>query len=531
MAAAGVLEDQVAGVWAEAFGLEPAQLSAEADFFADLGGHSLLAAGVVSTMRERDLGARLGVRDLYAHPTVRALAAHLQAGPAPGAAPSPARSPFAAHRTRRVARAGAAQAGVLYVLLLVVTLPASVVYTVNDGTITVGSLAWLLGAALVTWLGVRWALPVLLARPLAAGLRPGRYPLWGRTYLRVWALDLLLGLAPLPLLAGSPMMTPYLRLLGARVGRHAHLASNAIALPTMIDIGDRASIGYGVDLHAWQVEDGWVHIGQVHVGADAVVGANALLEPGSRVGSGGTLGAQSVCHRDQQVPAGQAWAGSPSAPTDLDSDLAALRDADPAPGWPAPVLLGAAAGLVGLELTSIAMIVPSVALVWWALLSFGVLAGLVATVFSGPVFVLTVCVLVAWGKRLVLPRVPAGTHLLRSSLGVRKWMADKLLEFSLTFTNALYATLYTAGWLRLLGAHIGRGAEVSTAAHVDPDLLSIGHDSFVADMAAVGGAVFAGGRMLLRPVEVGRRSFVGNAAVVPGGTHTGDDSLVDTGWA
>ena len=203
-----------------------------------------------------------------------------------------------------------------------------------------------------------------------------------------------------------------------------------------------------------------------------------------------------------------------------------MRDAGPLPGWRARHLAAALAGLVGLEVLAIAMVVPSVMLVWSALLAFGVLAGFAATLLSGPVFVLTVCVLVALGRRVVLARTPVGIHPVRSALGLRKWIADALLAQSLTFTNSLYATLYTVPWLRVLGARVGRGAEVSTAAHLDPDLLTLGEGSFVADMASVGAATFADGRMLLRPTSVGDRAFVGNAALVPSGTGTGHGSLV-----
>jgi non-ribosomal peptide synthetase-like protein len=172
------------------------------------------------------------------------------------------------------------------------------------------------------------------------------------------------------------------------------------------------------------------------------------------------------------------------------------------------------------------MILPGVALVWWALLNYGVLAGLIATLAAGPIFVLTVCIVVALGKRLVLPRAPVGVHPVRSWLGMRKWITDKLLEFSLLFTNSLYATLYTVPWLRLLGARVGPRAEVSTAAHLDPDLLTLGRESFVADMASVGCATFANGRMAFLPTEIGSRAFVGNASFVPAGTQIGADALV-----
>jgi non-ribosomal peptide synthetase-like protein len=112
---------------------------------------------------------------------------------------------------------------------------------------------------------------------------------------------------------------------------------------------------------------------------------------------------------------------------------------------------------------------------------------------------------------------------------VRKWIADKLLEQSLTLTNSLYATLYTVPWLRLLGARVGRRAEISTAGHIDPDLLTLGEGSFVADMAGVGAAAFAAGRVAFAPTDVGERAFGGNAALVPAGTRLGPGSLVGVG--
>ena len=59
----------------------------------------------------------------------------------------------------------------------------------------------------------------------------------------------------------------------------------------------------------------------------------------------------------------------------------------------------------------------------------------------------------------------------------------------------------SAWWLRALGAKVGRGAEVSTVAHLDPDLLVRGRESFVADMASVGGATFHHGKLVERPAD------------------------------
>jgi non-ribosomal peptide synthetase-like protein len=524
----GELERRVRAVWAKAFAVDEETLSVEADFFGDLGGHSLLAATVVSLLRAREIGASPAVRDLYANPTVRALAAHLGEAALAEPVTAPPRPAPLRHRTARIGRAGAAQAVGIYLLLLVITLPVSYVYTVNNGDVSVSVLVQLLIAIVISYLGVRWVVPPLFARPLSAGIKPGRYPLWGLTYLRLWMLDLLLAIGPLPVLSGSPLMALYLRVIGAKVGARTTIATSSISLPALVHIGVDASIGYGAALRPWRVGDGWVEIAPITVGAGAFVGANTVLEPGSTVEAGGALGEQSVLGQGETVPAGQKWAGSPAKPVkDLEPAAESMLDAPGGlRGWRPQHVLAAMIGLFGLEIGAIAMIVPGVALVWWALLGWGVLAGLVATLFAGPIFVVTVCVVVAMGKRLVLPSVPEGIHPVRSGLGVRKWVADKLLEFSLLFTNSLYATLYTVPWLRMLGAKIGRRAEVSTAAHLDPDLLTLGDESFVADMASVGAATFANGRVALLPTEIGSRAFVGNAAFVPGGTHMGDGSLV-----
>ncbi|MEU9505164.1 Pls/PosA family non-ribosomal peptide synthetase [Micromonospora sp. NPDC048170] len=532
VAAAGELEEQVRAAWAEAFGIEAESLSVEAGFFTDLGGHSLLAARVVSLLRARKVGVSPAVRDLYAHPTVRGMAAHLGAADRTGGPAAPPRPAPLRHRSRRIALAGSGQVAVIYLLLLAVTLPVSFVYTRNDGLVSARVLAELMIAILLSYLGVRWVLPVLLARPLAAGIRPGRYRLWGLTYVRLWAVDTLLAVGPLPVLSGSPLMAAYLRLLGARVGCRTMIATSAISLPTLISVGRDASVGYGVSLRPWRAEDGWVVVGPITIGADAFVGANAVLEPGASVGARAGLGEQSVLAHGEAVPPGARWAGSPPAPIPrlaptVESLLSYRRLRR---GWRVHHGAAALVGLIGLELGAIAMVLPSVALVWWVLLTRGLLAGLVATIPAGIVYVLTVCALVAAGKRLVLPRVPVGVHhRLHSMLGVRKWIADKLLESSLMFTNSLYATLYTGPWLRLLGARVGRGAEVSTAAHLDPDLLTLGSESFVADMASLGAATFANGRMAFLPTTVGSRAFVGNAAFVPAGTVLGDGSLIGVG--
>ncbi|MGW5060946.1 Pls/PosA family non-ribosomal peptide synthetase [Streptomyces sp. NPDC004096] len=548
----GELETRVRDVWAEVFGITPDTLSTEADFFADLGGHSLLAAQTVSLLRGRGIGADVGptLRDLYANPTVGRLAARLDnpdatatsgthgAGPAPAADGSPS-TPLARprplrHGSGRIAAAGLVQAGVIYLLLCLIALPLADVLSRQTGQATGQSPVPVqpLLAALVSYFGIRWLLPLVLARPLSAGIRPGRYPLWGATYLRLWALALLLRVSPLPALSGSPLVGGYLRLLGARIGPRTTIATGAIPLPSLLRVGADASVGYGAMLHAWRVADGWVTVAPITIGSRAYVGAHTVLEPGARMEAESGLGEQSVLGEGEVVPAGARWAGSPPVALEaLDPRIEDMLRAGGTAERRRPRYVAAAQlGVALLETLRLAVVLPSAALVWFIWLDWGTPpAVLAALVLAGPLYVVTACAAIALAKRLVLHRSPVGTHPVRSVLGVRKWFSDKLLEASLAVTNSLYATLYTVPWLRLLGARIGPGAEVSTASHLDPDLLALGEGSFVADMAGVGGAAFAGGRVDCRPTEIGRHAFVGNAAYLPAGTRTGSDSLIGVG--
>lgn len=521
------LEDELREVWAQTFGVAAQDVSIDADFFTDLGGHSMLAATLVSTLREKGIGRAPALQDVYTSSTIRSLAEKLDRADTDGAS-LPPRSDPTLHRPRRVAAAGSAQAVLICAFLLVGCLPIALILDAHEGEPSVSMLIHLAAVAAAMYVGVHWLIAPVLVRLCAATVRPGTYPLWGATYIRLWMLDGFLAMTPLAILSGSPFMTPYLRVLGAKVGPRSHVATSLISLPSMLEIGDDASIGYGVQLRPWLVEDGRVHVGPIRVGEHSFVGASAVLEPGAGIGRAAAVARHSTIQRGQCVGVGERWAGSPATRVEsLDPVVESMAAAPPASGWSRRERLVCLAWLGAFELlVPLAVLAPAAVLIWGTYFTQGFSAGLIAAALAGPAFVLAVCTVVAALRKLALPRTPVGTHPIHSCLGVRKWVSDKLLAMSLAYTNTLYATLYTPPWLRVLGAQVGPGAEVSTAAHLDPDLLILRESSFVADMASVGSAEFCNGRMALQPTEVGQRAFVGNAAVVPSGTTMGPGSLV-----
>ena len=521
-------EERLARVWAHVLGRE--RVSVIDDFFLDLGGHSLAAAILVSALRsEPDLGGA-AIADVYAHPTVRELASCLRARSERTATDQPVVCPSDERTTtgRQVLGSGLWQLVALYLIAAIAAAPIAWLFHHYHGHASWG-LLWA-SVAMFPGLVIAFSLvvPLLGSRLLLAGMEPGRYPLWGATYLRFWAARRLLAFSPLAVLSGSPLMPAYLRLLGARVGARCMIATPNLALPRFTSLGDDVSLGPGALLQPFAVEAGWLTIAPVEIADHAFVGTGAVVLAGARLGAHCGLSPQSLAHAGVHIAAGEWWAGSPATPAEKPDSLVlrARYAPEPPDSWSKPLIAGYFAGFLGLELLPWVAFAAPVALVIWVFETAGMWAALASALGAALLYVLSVCMLVAAGVRIASRGIRPGVFPLRSAFGLRKWTIDRLLDASLALTNSLYGTLYAMPWLRALGASVGHRSEISTIAHVDPVLLTLGTESFAADMATIGPATFVDGRIVLGRTEIGTRSFVGNAGLVRGGSTVQDGSLI-----
>ncbi|MGH8904889.1 MAG: Pls/PosA family non-ribosomal peptide synthetase, partial [Egibacteraceae bacterium] len=77
-----------------------------------------------------------------------------------------------------------------------------------------------------------------------------------------------------------------------------------------------------------------------------------------------------------------------------------------------------------------------------------------------------------------------------------------------------------------MGARIGPRAELSTVHSFAPELIDVGPESFFADGSIIGGRRVNRGVFEVAINRIGRRSFVGNSAVLPVGVSLGDGCLL-----
>jgi len=544
-------EKKIATNWTALFAPNP--VGPQDNFFVDLGGHSLLAARMVSELRRDPQLRNLSMLDVYNHPSIESLAAKFEqdnvaqaSSPASSSGVSPREASDSAGRdtpqTRRrgclrydsISRSAHASCGFLQLFGLYMVfgffslqwLAPYLTYTwliEDDAAIVqaiVGALAVLVGlypVMLFAAIAIKW---MVIGR-----YKAGEYPLWSFYYFRWWFVNTIQSVIPVEYLAGTLLLNVYYRLMGAKIGTNVYLGSDNFAMFDLLTIGDDTSIGTDASLLGYTVENGWLKIGPITIGNNCFVGTRTVVRERASMEAGSALEDLSMLPRGATIPSGERWLGSPAKP--------APNNRSPSPGPSRPsrkrqVAFGLlhATGMFLFPILVMAAILPGMILMnylnyeddyYWYLL----IAPVVAVSFV--VLLSLEIVAVKW---LLLGKVKPCRYPLHSFYYLRKWFVDQTMELSLDVLGPLYASIYLAPWYRALGAKLGRRAEISTASFISPDLLSIDDESFIADSVSLGAARVENGWLTIAGTRVGKRSFVGNSALLPPGTVIGDNCLI-----
>jgi non-ribosomal peptide synthetase-like protein len=495
----------------------------EADFFA-LGGGSLAAAQLVAALRGRY--PQLTVAQLYDHPRLGSLAGFLDdLDPPVQVEPRTVRPTSVLTQAAQTVLSVplATLTGLQWVTWL--ALLNNVVATLHPMPWTVTVNWWWLVAAFVVFISPtgRMGIAVLGARMLLRGLKPGAYRRGGSVHLRVWVAERLGAASGAENLAGAPWMVYYARALGNKVGKGVDLHS-APPLTGMLTLGHRCSIEPEVDLSGHWIDGDVFHVGPVTVGNDATIGARTTLFPGAVIGKNADVAPGSGVVG--KVKNGQYWKGSPAVKSGKARHPWPEHRPPRAAVWVAvygvtsvllgglPLLaLGAGLAVIGWGVRGAATVPDAIApaALWIPV------ATLVALVVYAAVTVI--------GVRLLSIRLREGYHPVRSRTGWQLWATERLVDAARNYLFPLYASLLTPWWLRLLGAKIGRGTEISTALLI-PKFTVVEDGAFLADDTMVASYELGGGWIHVAEATVGKRAFLGNSGITQPGRRVPDDGLV-----
>jgi len=524
-------------------------LAGDLDFFDDLGGHSLLVARLVSRLRDDRSYASLSIQDIYRQRRLERIAARMkqlrphvgQVSDLPGSLRGEERQIGNLPHVRRWL-CGIVQAAIIPWLMMLnigTWLFPFFVYhffTGDEGDSLVLAAVYSVLAFLLAELAL---FPVAIAGKwtVAGRLKAGRYPLWGWTYFRWWLADRLCQLPRVDLLSGTPLLSWFLRALGARIGNDVVIDSMYVRAADLLTIESGASIGTAVHIGNARVERGTLILGPVRVGREAVIDSYAVLQNDTSVGDSARLGGLSSLPAGRCIPPDENWEGSPAMRFD--------RPLEPLPPRPRVGRMARLARIAFFVLAGMAVaalffttVFPGFMLIDWLDQStynfdenkshpFLAFAFYFLLSIPAGLLLISITILLAGGlRRLFLPRLRAGIYSLYGLDYCRNWLLNRVLDSSLDVLHGVYASTFGPAWLRLLGAKVGRHAEVSTAVGVVPELLTLGDDTFIADGVMLGDEEQRGGWLVLRPTVIANRSFVGNGAYVASGADVPSDVLI-----
>lgn len=533
----GEMETIVSEVWQNVLRLP--QISATDDFFRDLGGHSLFAANVVSKLRERPEFVRLSMADFYANSTVQKLsllAAREEDTEGTSTVELPKNATFESKISWKTVTT---QSLALYVFFGLPGLMLTVWLYLSENVARANAFQYnaliyyiLIALFLFIFYTPASILVAVAAKRLLIGrYTPGQHPLWGSFYLRWWLANAVQSLVPVGVFAGSPIIVWYCRLMGAKIGKDCYIGTSRISCHDLIHIGDGTSIGSGSNLLGYSVTNDHIEFNTIDIGRDCYVGANSVLGINTVIGDGAMLLEQSQLAPGSIIPPWHISSGSPASISKIDQKPpfampgTSANQSEPGLLFTAGFLVS---GLLFLPLVPLLAAIPGVLFMVWlnTVYSSNALVWIGGLISAGALFVISLCILVAGFKRVILSNVKPGEYPLQSMFFLRKWTVDRLVEISLMLNNAQYGTLYLAPFLRMLGAKVGVRGEISTVSNITPELLTIKDEAFVADMASIGPARVYRGTLMVAPITIGNRTFIGNAALAPVGANIPDGCLI-----
>ena len=508
----------VAEQWAAVLGARP---GSDTDFFT-AGGGSLGAAQLVSRLRTRHPSVTVG--DIYAHPRFGALS-RLCLGEE-GAGIGPAGPKRTITRTSRGMQAFQVLLGIpVHILggvrwVVLAMLAADIGVGLGaDLPFTPWPVLIVLFLVFVTAWG-RMLISAGAARLLMIGIRPGVYPRSGWVHKRLWLAEHIADIAAAVAVASAPWVTWYAKLLGNRIGSDADLHS-VPPVTGFLTLGEGAAVEPEVDLKGWWVDGDLLRIGRIDISRNATIGARSTLMPGAEVGVGALVEAGSAV--TGRVRKNQIYSGSP-----------AVRVGKAKKSWPAPpprrrlpFLFYAIGSQINALLPYLA-VVPGVAIMLgvsgievvespWLLVAW---SPVVACLWF-----LTTALLVLVSVRILAIGMEEGEFPVRSARGYRVWATERLLDMARDLLFPLYASMLTPWWLRLLGAKVGPGTEISTVVFV-PKMTTIAAGAFLADDTMVASYELGHGWMRAGRAKVGKRAFLGNSGIASPGRRVPKNSLV-----
>jgi hypothetical protein len=115
----------------------------------------------------------------------------------------------------------------------------------------------------------------------------------------------------------SPFNLLFYRMMGMKIGRGTTINSSHISDPSMIELGEKVTIGGSATIVAHYGQGGYLVLAPTKIEDGATIGLKATIMGGVTVGAGAKVLSNSVVLPKTQIPPGETWGGIPAKKIDL----------------------------------------------------------------------------------------------------------------------------------------------------------------------------------------------------------------------
>jgi non-ribosomal peptide synthetase-like protein len=350
--------------------------------------------------------------------------------------------------------------------------------------------------------------------------KPGIYDLYSVYYLRYWlAFDLmrLVGSVMLPVFT-TIYLPPWMRLLGAKLGKHCELSTMWSFMPELIVAGDGTFFADGCILGGKRVFGGRFEIRTNVVGSRSFIGNSAILPTGAVIGDDCLLGVLSSPPTTEPTPNGSDWLGLPGFRLPNRQKVAGFDNK--LTYQPSLWLYIQRAVIDGLRIlipayVSLALGLTGIATLLYLYNTYGFSVMLAATsVVTIGLAVVSVLFVVAL-KWVVMGKFhPVIKPLWCHYVWLNEMVNGAYESIMAPVTSILFGTPFAGIPLRMIGCKVGRDCYIASNLFSEFDLIEIGNYASINEGVILQTHLFEDRVMKSSHLKIGDNCSVGNMAVV-----------------
>lgn len=125
----------------------------------------------------------------------------------------------------------------------------------------------------------------------------------------------------------SPLSILFYKMMGMKVGRGVAINTTCISDPSLIQLGDKVTLGGSVTIVAHYGQGGFLVIAPVKIGNGCTIGLRASIMGGVEIGDGAVVLPHSVVMPKTMIPPGEKWGGVPARKLESSELAAPLKPA------------------------------------------------------------------------------------------------------------------------------------------------------------------------------------------------------------